>query len=184
MSLIGILAVQGAFAAHAKVLVALGHEAKLVRHERDLVGLEGLIFPGGESTVQLGLITDLGLEAALRGFVASGKPVLATCAGLILLAARVRNPTQRSLEVLDVTVVRNAWGRQVDSFEATSDAGAPLVFIRAPRVVEVAADVEILDRYLDEPILVHQRNVTAATFHPELSASLRLHHAVFGGPTA
>ena len=178
MSLIGIVAVQGAFAAHAKVLAAMGHETALVRHPRDLgENVEGLIFPGGESTVQLGLIADLELEAPLRAFVASGKPVLATCAGLILLAAHVRNPAQRSLGAIDVTVARNAWGRQVESFEATSDAGAPLVFIRAPRIIEVAPDVEILDRYLGEPILVHQRNVTAATFHPELGGSRSVHEA-------
>jgi 5'-phosphate synthase pdxT subunit len=184
VSLIGILAVQGAFAPHAKVLATMGHETVLIRGARDLgENVEGLIFPGGESTVQLGLIADLGLEAPLRAFVASGKPVLATCAGLILLAAHVRSPEQRSLAVLEVTVARNAWGRQVDSFEATSDAGAPLVFIRAPRIIEVAPGVEILDRYLGEPILVRQRNVrnvTAATFHPELGGTSRLHEAVFG----
>lgn len=181
MSQIGILAVQGAFAAHAVVLQRLGHAVVLVRREAELAGLDGLVLPGGESTTQLGLVADLGLEAPLVDFVRSGKPVLATCAGLILLARHVRNPTQRSLELLDVTVARNAWGRQVDSFETTSDAGAPLVFIRAPRIVETSAGVEILDRYRGEPILVRQGNVTGATFHPELGEDASLHERTFSG---
>ncbi|CAN5369334.1 pyridoxal 5'-phosphate synthase glutaminase subunit PdxT [soil metagenome] len=179
MSHIGILAVQGAFAAHATVLRALGHAPVLVRAPRDFAALEGLVLPGGESTVQLGLLTDLDLDAPLQAFLASGKPVLATCAGLILLASHVRNPTQRSLGAIDVTVARNAWGRQVDSFEATSEAGAPLVFIRAPRIIEHGAGVEVLDRYRGEPILVRQKNVTGATYHPELTTPHALHDQIF-----
>jgi len=179
VSRIGILAVQGAFAAHAEVLRQLGHEVTLCRRASDLAGIDGLVLPGGESTVQLGLLADLGLEPLLGELVASGKPVLATCAGLILLARHVRNPAQRSLGGLDVTVARNAWGRQVDSFEAASERGAPLVFIRAPRIVETDRGVEILDRYAGEPILVRQGNVFGATFHPELAGG-SLHRDVFG----
>lgn len=160
MSQIGILAVQGAFAAHADVLRPLGHDVVLVRRPSDFDGLDALVLPGGESTVQLGLIADLGLEAPIRALAASGRPILATCAGLILLAR---------LELLHVTIARNAWGSQVHSFEATSDAGAPLIFIRAPRIVEVGPDVEVLDRYVGEPILVRQGNLVGATFHPELA---------------
>ncbi len=179
MSHIGILAVQGAFEAHANVLRRLGHEVVLVRRPSDFGALDGLALPGGESTVQLGLVADLGLEAPLRELVQRGRPVLATCAGVILLARHVRNPPQRSFELLDVTVARNAWGRQVDSFEAVSENGAPLVFIRAPRIVETGPSVEVLDRYAGEPILVRQGNVVGATFHPELAGET-LHRAVFG----
>lgn len=178
MSQLGILAVQGAFAAHEAVLLQLGHDVVLVRKPSDFVGLEGLVLPGGESTVQLGLIADLDLEGPIRELALSGKPILATCAGMILLARHVRNPTQRSLGVIDATVARNAWGRQVDSFEAVSDGGAPLVFIRAPRIVETGPSVEVLDRYAGEPILVRQGNVFGATFHPELAGET-LHRAVF-----
>lgn len=169
MSQIGILALQGAFAAHASALQRRGHEVRLVTTPEHLGGLAGLVLPGGESTVQLSLLDAFALEEPLRAFVDSGKPVLATCAGLILLARHVRNPEQRSLALLDVTVARNAWGRQVESFEAAADeTGTPLVFIRAPRIVEVAPNVAILERFQGEPIAVRQGNVVGATFHPEL----------------
>jgi len=175
--MIGILAVQGAFAAHAAVL-SPRHPVREVRRAADLDGLAGLVLPGGESSVQLEMIARLALEAPLRAFVQSGRPVLATCAGLILLARTVEAPTQRSLACLDVGVARNAWGRQVDSFEALSDAGRELVFIRAPRIRDVGADVTVLDTYRGEPVLVRERNVTAATFHPEL-ADAALHAEIF-----
>ena len=132
---IGVLALQGGFAAHGQALAAAGLGCREVREPADLRGLGGLVLPGGESTTQLRLVARYGLEAALRVFVASGAPVLATCAGLILSAAEVEGPAQPSYGFLDVTVVRNAWGRQVDSFEAVADDGVtPLVFIRAPRI--------------------------------------------------
>jgi 5'-phosphate synthase pdxT subunit len=183
---IGVLAVQGAFARHADVLCALGHEVSLVRDARDFEALEGLVLPGGESTVQLELIARLGLETPLRETIARGASVLATCAGLIVLARNVEAPAQRSFGVLDVDVTRNAWGRQLDSFEAESDSSSdseasfPLVFIRAPRITRVGPTVEVLARYRGEPVLVRERNVTAATFHPELSGDRRVHAAVFG----
>jgi pyridoxal 5'-phosphate synthase pdxT subunit len=196
---LGVLALQGAFARHAERLAELGHEVRLVRDARDFTGLAGLVLPGGESTVQLDLLARLGLENKLVELVRARVPVLATCAGLILLARGVANPAQRSFGLLDVDVARNAYGRQLDSFEARSDEawppaelGAPgdpgpeepsplpLVFIRAPRIERVGARVEVLARHRGEPVLVREGNVTAATFHPELTSDPRVHHAVFG----
>lgn len=172
---VGVLAVQGAFEVHARAVRELGHDAVLVRSPRDLDGLDGLILPGGESTVQLDLLGRLQLEAPLRGLVARGVPVLATCAGLILVARSVRRPEQRSFGLVDVAVERNAWGRQIDSFEASSDGGRELVFIRAPRIVETGSEVEVLDAFAGEPVLVRERNVTCATFHPELTSDRGIH---------
>lgn len=190
---IGVLAVQGAFARHAEVLAERGHAVRLIRDARDIAGLDGLVLPGGESTVMLDLCEREGLTAKLIELARSGCPVLATCAGLILLAHAVSGPVQRSFDVLDVDVARNAYGRQLDSFEALSDealppgAGAalpgpplPLVFIRAPRIVRVGPGVVVLARHRGEPVLVRERNVTAATFHPELTPDRRVHAIVFG----
>jgi len=121
MGRIGIVALQGGFGAHARALADLGHDASEVRAEADLDGLDGLILPGGESTAQLRLIDRHGLRRGLQEFAASGRPILATCAGLILAARHVTTPEQHSFGWIDATVARNAWGRQVDSFEATAD---------------------------------------------------------------
>ena len=182
MSRIGVLAVQGAFQKHAQMLEQLGHEAVLLRAAADFSGIEGLVLPGGESTVQLQLIDRLDLRDPVEHLLASGSPVLATCAGLILLANRVSQPEQASFARLDVAVTRNAWGRQLDSFEAQSDEPPllPLVFIRAPRSDRVSTGVEVLARYRAEPVLVRQGSITAATFHPELTEDTRVHRAVFG----
>lgn len=180
MARIGIMALQGAFEAHAQTLTAIGHQPVLVRSESHLGGIDGLVFPGGESSVQLDLISRLELEAPLLRVVASGCPVLATCAGLILASSSVRGSAQRTFGWVDVTVARNAWGRQKESFEATSDRGRPVVFIRAPRIVAVGVSAEVLDGYRGEPIMVRQRNVTCVTFHPELTADTSLHSLVFG----
>jgi 5'-phosphate synthase pdxT subunit len=194
---LGVLALQGAFARHAQRLAERGHDVRLVRDARDFTGLGGLVLPGGESTVQLDLLARLGLEEELVDLVRTGVPVLATCAGLILLARGVAHPAQRSFGLLDVDVARNAYGRQLDSFEASSDeawppgvahssAGSgepsplPLVFIRAPRIERVGDRVEVLARHRGEPVLVREGNVTAATFHPELTSDPRVHDAVFG----
>ncbi len=168
---IGVLAVQGGFDSHARALTAAGYTPVLVREARDLDGLAGLVLPGGESTTQWKLIARHGLGPAVAAFVRSGKPVLATCAGLILLARAVRNPEQPSFGLLDVDVARNAWGRQLDSFEAAPDGGGdPMVFIRAPRIEAVGEGVEVLATYRGEPVLVRQGSVTGAAFHPELGA--------------
>ena len=171
MKKIGILAVQGDFASHARALEAGGYTAVLVRDARDFDGLDGLVLPGGESTTQWKLIARHGLASALAAFVAGGKPILATCAGLILLAAAVRNPEQPSFGWLDVSVARNAWGRQVNSFEAAPDGGGdPMVFIRAPRIEAVGDGVEVLATFRGEPVLVRQGSIVAAAYHPELGS--------------
>ena len=181
--MIGVLALQGGFAAHAAALADIGQEPVLVREAGALPALGGLVLPGGESTTMLRLIDRFALGPALDRFVRSGRPVLATCAGLILAAREVSRPHQPSFGWLDVAVARNAWGRQLDSFEAAADGGAlamPLVFIRAPRLVTLGPGVEVLARVGGEPVLVREGNLTAATFHPELTADRSLHRAVFG----
>ena len=154
---VGVLALQGGFQAHLLWLRA-GVEVRL---PRDLEGLDALVLPGGESTTQGMLIERAGLRQPLDAFVRSGKPVFATCAGLILCAR---------YGWLDVDVQRNAYGRQLDSFEAMSDDGKQrLVFIRAPRITRIGRNVEVLATLNKEPVLVRQRNVTGATYHPELA---------------
>ena len=179
---VGVLAVQGGFAAHLRALDRLGRAAREVRAPADLDGLAGLILPGGESTAQLRLIERLGLLGPLRAFADGKRPILATCAGLILLARVVHGgsmPAPPGLGLLDVEVRRNAWGRQVDSFAATSDEGRPLLFIRAPRITEVGRGVHVRARLRGEPVLVQQGAITAATFHPELTEDLSVHRDLF-----
>lgn len=171
----GILALQGDFAAHAVALHDLGLEAREVRRTADLTGLDGLVMPGGESTTLLRLMADEPWFPALHRFHAEGGVLFGTCAGAILLAREVR-PPQPSLNLLDVAVERNAYGRQVDSFEAEVLApalGGPLdaLFIRAPRIASVGAGVTVLARLEGEPVAVQQGRVVAATFHPELTRS-------------
>lgn len=182
MGRIGVLALQGGFAPHLQALQDLGHTTREVRTAGDLAELDGLVLPGGESTTQLRLLGRHGLDEALDSFVRSGRPLLCTCAGLILAARQVLSPAQRSFGWLDVSVARNAWGRQVDSFIASDDAARrQLVFIRAPRIVAVGPQAEILATYQGEPVLVRQGSRYGATFHPELTADRSLHQAVFGG---
>ncbi len=189
MARIGVLALQGGYQPHLVVLRNLGHQPVEVRSKDELKRVEGLVLPGGESTSQLRLIERQNLGQPLNDFVHSGRAVLATCAGLILAARRVVHPEQPSLGWLDVTVERNAWGRQLDSFEATADpsmfsktrCALPLVFIRAPRIQEVGPSAQVLATYREEPVLVRQRNVWGATFHPELSGDPCVHQAIFGG---
>jgi 5'-phosphate synthase pdxT subunit len=179
--LVGILALQGAYAAHERPLVALGHETKYLRAVADFDGIEGLVLPGGESSVHLALLQRFGLEESILATAREGKPLLATCAGLILIAREVTSPEQRSLGLLDVSVARNAYGRQLDSFEGEVDEGdLPAVFIRAPRITRHAADVDVLANHRGEPIWVRQKSVMGVTFHPELTADLRVHRAAFG----
>ena len=184
MARVGVLALQGGYAAHATALRELGHTVTLVREATDLDALDGLVLPGGESSTHLKLLRRHGLWAALDTFVRSGKPVLATCAGLILAARAVRQPAQQSFGWLDVEVARNAWGRQLESFEAIADEGPlgriPLMFIRAPRLIELGADVEILATFEGEPIAIQQANVVGVAFHPELTDDRTVHARVFG----
>lgn len=174
---VGVLALQGGFAAHARAVARLGHAAVEVRRARDLEGVDALVLPGGESTVMLDLLArDPALEAALVGLVRRGAPVLATCAGLILLASRVHDPAQRSLGLLDVEVRRNARGRQVHSSEARDDDDRlSLMLIRAPRITRVGPSVEVLATLEGEPVLVRQGAIVGATFHPELTDELAVH---------
>jgi 5'-phosphate synthase pdxT subunit len=154
----GVLALQGGFGAHLR---SLGPGAIDVRSAAELERCDSLVLPGGESTTQAKLIELGGLKPALDAFVASGRPVFATCAGLILCAR---------FGWLDVSVTRNAYGRQADSFEAMDDSGTRrLIFIRAPRIDRVGAGVEVLATWRGSPVLVRQRNVTGACYHPELS---------------
>jgi 5'-phosphate synthase pdxT subunit len=184
----GVLALQGDFAAHGALLRGLGHEVVEVRRCGQLAGLRGLVLPGGESTALLRLMAGEPWFDALRAFHARGGALLGTCAGAILLARRVVGPEQPSLGLLDATVARNAYGRQLESFEETLDApglGAPLrgVFIRAPRFVDLGPDVEVLARRRGEPVLVRQGRVLAATFHPEIAGEHGLHR-LFAEPVA
>ena len=181
MATIGVLALQGGFAAHAAALAALGHRALEVRSSAELAACDGLVLPGGESSVHLTLLQRFELEEPLRRYLGNGRPVLATCAGLILLALRVESPAQRSFGALDVTVRRNAYGRQAQSFVAESDDGAhPLVFIRAPRIAACGPGVTICATHRGEPVLVREGAILGATFHPELTADRSVHRAAFG----
>jgi 5'-phosphate synthase pdxT subunit len=180
---IGVLALQGDYHAHAEALLEAGASPSLAKNPEDLrlddQSLDGLILPGGESTTMLKFLERRGLFESLQDFVAN-RPVFGTCAGTILLAREVRHPTQRSLRALDAVVERNAYGRQIDSTiltEPTMLPGGPLemVFIRAPRIVETGAGVEVLARREGFPVLVRQGSLLAATFHPELSVDRRVH---------
>jgi len=176
---IGVLAIQGNFASHASALAEAGAEAVEVRKPEELAGLDGLVLPGGESTIILRFLDRLNFFEALRAFC-SQLPIFGTCAGAILLARKVLHPPQRSLGLLDAIVERNAYGRQIDSTILTAPTaleGGPLemVFIRAPRIAEVGPEVEVLARRDGFPVLVRQGKILAATFHPELSADRRVH---------
>jgi 5'-phosphate synthase pdxT subunit len=176
---IGVLAIQGDYQAHAEALSDSGAHPVEVRKPDQLAGLDGLILPGGESTTVLRFLEKLNFFETLKEFCAI-KPVFGTCAGAILLAREVRNPAQRSLGLLDAVVERNAYGRQIDSAILTAETGlkgGPLemVFIRAPRMVEVGPGVEVLARREGFPVLVRQGKVMAATFHPELATDRRVH---------
>src|SRR5271154_5104601 len=176
---IGVLALQGAYDAHAKALTALGVTAKLVRVPAELEGLDGLIIPGGESTTFLKFLERDHFLDALQTFV-EHTPTFGTCAGAILLAKDVHNPAQRSLAVLDIAVERNAYGRQIDSTILTAPSELPgqpleMVFIRAPRITRTGPEVETLASRDGFPVLVRQDNILAATFHPELGNDPRVH---------
>ena len=178
---IGVLAIQGDYAAHAEALAEAGAIPVEVRKREELVGLDGLILPGGESTTILKFLERGHLFDDLKQFCSS-RPVFGTCAGTILLAREVRNPAQRSLGLLDAVVERNAYGRQIDSSILFSDTKLhgdklEMVFIRAPRIVETGPDVEVLAERDGSATLVRQGKLMAATFHPELSPDRRVHQA-------
>jgi 5'-phosphate synthase pdxT subunit len=179
---IGVLAVQGAFAEHIALLAGLGVEAVPVRLPDDLDGLAGLILPGGESTAQRKLIDTWGLRAPIIDLARRGAPLFGTCAGLILLSAEISDGDAPVFPLLDITVKRNAFGRQLDSFEA--DVAVPVlgdrpvhaVFIRAPIVERIGDGVGVLARLDDGRVVaVRQDNVIATAFHPELAGETRFH---------
>jgi 5'-phosphate synthase pdxT subunit len=189
---IGVLALQGDFDAHRRRLEELGAEVALVRKPEQLDRIDGLVIPGGESSTFLKLLGDAGFEK-LKQFV-KVKPAFGTCAGAILLAAEVENPTQKGLGALDIRIRRNAYGRQIDSSiregkflgrgrwgdphgRALRESPIEMVFIRAPKIVHVGRGVEILATEGEDPVVVRQGRVMAATFHPELSADTRVHGA-------
>jgi len=176
---VGVLSLQGDFACHRRTLEALGVETIRVTLPADLDRLDALVMPGGESTTMLRLLESTGLRGPLASFVAS-RPVLGTCAGLILLAREADGLPFPTLGVLDVSVLRNAYGRQIDSFSAPVDV-APLegpfhaVFIRAPRLRRVGEGVEVVARRDGEPVGVRSGRIVGLCFHPELTQDLRLH---------
>jgi 5'-phosphate synthase pdxT subunit len=176
---IGVLAIQGDYAAHADALSESGAEPIEIRKPEQLSGIDGLILPGGESTTVLRFLEKQHFFETLQQFC-QAKPTFGTCAGAILLAREVLNPPQRSLGLLDATVERNAYGRQIDSSILTVETALPggpleMVFIRAPKIVEAGAGVEVLADRGGSPVLVRQGNLLAATFHPELSQDRRVH---------
>lgn len=176
---IGVLALQGDFEAHAVALREAGADPVLIRRPEQLANIDGLVIPGGESTTFLKFLERDGFLASLQDFVRT-KPSFGTCAGCILLAKEVLRPAQASLAALDVTVERNAYGRQIDSAIEITDTkleGGPLeaVYIRAPRILKTGPEVQILAEREGFPVLVEQNNIMAATFHPELSDDRRVH---------
>lgn len=187
--MIGILALQGAFIAHADQLTALKQPWMLIKKPEDLNQVDGLIIPGGESSTLLKLLTHIKLDTAIEKFGKEGKPILGTCAGMILLAKKVI-PSQKSLNLIDITVQRNAYGRQIDSFMAAGEITSSwqfagnqhhqptieLVFIRAPAIISLdSPTVTTLITYQNQPILVQQNNILAASFHPELTDDNLIH---------
>jgi len=176
---IGVLAIQGDYAAHKARLEQLGAEVTLVRKPEQLYAIDGILIPGGESSTFLNFLAERGFLEKLRDFV-STKPTFGTCAGAILLAKQVENPPQQSLAAMDIRIRRNAYGRQIDSSirEAQTKLGdkpLEMVFIRAPKIVGAGKGVEILATAGDDPVLVRQGKIMAATFHPELSEDTRVH---------
>lgn len=176
---IGVLAIQGDYEAHKAVLERLGAEVVLVRKPEQLDAIDALVIPGGESSTFLNFLSEHGFLEKLRDFVAA-KPTFGTCAGAILLSKEVENPPQQSLGALDISIRRNAYGRQIDSsiLEGKTKLGdkpLEMVFIRAPKITRTGKDVEVLATRDGDPVLVRQGKIMAATFHPELSNDSRVH---------
>jgi pyridoxal 5'-phosphate synthase pdxT subunit len=177
---IGILAVQGDFEAHAEMLKSMGVESAEVRTPADLESCDGLILPGGESTTQLQFLKEEGLEEAIRKFAAADKAIFGTCAGAILLATEVKNPKQDSLGLVDMSVVRNGYGRQVHSdvvsaLSTLKSEPLEMVFIRGPVIERVGPSVTVLAEYAGKPALVQKGRVMASSFHPELTEDSTVH---------
>jgi 5'-phosphate synthase pdxT subunit len=177
---IGILAVQGDFDAHAQMLAVMGVESVEVRTPADLADCDGLILPGGESTTQLQFLKEEGLEDSIRKFAAEDKAIFGTCAGAILLATEVKNPRQDSLKLLDMTLLRNGYGRQVHSDVVSGPSSLrkeplEMVFIRGPVIERVGPNVKVLAEYAGKPALVQKGHILASAFHPELTSDTTVH---------
>jgi 5'-phosphate synthase pdxT subunit len=177
---VGVLAVQGDYEAHGAALERAGADVVFVRTVGDMEGVRALVLPGGESTTQLQFLREEGLDKAITNFAKSGGPILATCAGAILMARKVNNPPQKSLALADIVVARNAYGRQLASEVREGPSklnGHPLemVFIRAPIIEKMGSGVEVLAKSEGKPVLVRQGNMIVATFHPELTSDLTVH---------
>jgi pyridoxal 5'-phosphate synthase pdxT subunit len=177
---IGILAIQGDYEAHASVLERLGVSHSYVRNPADLAGLSGIILPGGESSTHLKVMTEEGLFDALKQFAANGGAFFGTCAGAILLARDVHGPSQASLGLIDMSVLRNGYGRQLASDVHTGptklhEEPLEMVFIRAPIIESIGPGVEVLAEDAGHPVLVEQGRVLASTFHPELTSDPTVH---------
>ena len=182
---VAVLALQGDFDAHRRKLSEIGIDSFEARRPEELDPADGLVLPGGESTTMWKLFETAPWEQAIRHFAASGRPILGTCAGAILLARQITHPMQKGLALLDISVERNAYGRQLDSFIGQVDAVGlggkiPAVFIRAPKIRRVGPKVETLATLDGEPVLVRQGSIVAATFHPELTEDDRVHRLAFG----
>lgn len=183
MRKIGILALQGAFAEHKKAVEALGAEGIEIRQRADLerYSFDGMILPGGESTVIGKLLLDLNMMPILRNMITEGLPVMGTCAGLILLAKEITNDSSRYLELMDIKVRRNAYGRQLGSFHVSGEfvglGSIPMTFIRAPYIESVKEEegVEILATVRKHIVAARQRNMLVTSFHPELTENLSIH---------
>ena len=178
---VGVLALQGAFREHVAAVTRLGATAREVRQLKDIDGIDALIIPGGESTTMGKLLNEWNMLEPLRQRILDGMPVYGSCAGLILLCREIENSDQPRLGVLDATVRRNAFGRQVDSFETElniPEIGAdpiPAVFIRAPVITGVGAGVTVLAEVNGQAVAVRQNNILATSFHPELTPDTRMH---------
>lgn len=176
---IGILALQGAFLEHKQALERLGVSCIEIRQKKDLASIDGIILPGGESTVQSKLLRSLDLFTTIQSMINQGLPVLATCAGLILLAQNITPDQTHHLATLPVTVKRNAYGRQLGSFSTTGTVGDlkefPLTFIRAPYITQIGEDVEILSTIDQKIVGVKYKNQIGLAFHPEMTDDLRIH---------
>ena len=180
----GVLCLQGGYANHVAMLRTLGHEAREVRYPEELDGLRGIVLPGGESTTIGMLLERHGLFAPLRDAILGGLPAFGTCAGAIMLASEILGSDQPRFGAIDLTVDRNAYGSQVDSFEAKIEFRVPAagidavvdgVFIRAPKFTRVGKEVETFAEYGGQPVLVRGKNVLACSFHPELTADTTIH---------
>jgi 5'-phosphate synthase pdxT subunit len=179
-SKIGILAIQGDYDAHAKVLHRLGADYTFIRRPEDLAGVAGVILPGGESTTHLKVMEEEGLFAALKKFAANGGAFFGTCAGAILLAKEVHGPPQNSLKLLDISVLRNGYGRQLASDVHSAPTklhkeSLEMVFIRAPIIESIGKNVEVLAEDAGHPVLVREGRIMASTFHPELTDDTTVH---------